>query len=60
MQVYRDRGFCGSDCVNRSCDRNITPEIRADAVRVGRPFDLYDFKTGCEDYTPPAASARTG
>ena len=57
MICYRDKTFCGSDCVNRWCTRNFTPE---DAKRArewwgedGAPVAYANFNDGCADYIAP-------
>lgn len=56
MTKFCDRTYCSSDCVNRDCDRNLTPDIRAAAEQMwgkNPPYDFADFKTGCLYYKAP-------
>lgn len=54
MLCYKDRAFCHSDCVNRSCYRNATPEIKEGARDMNLPISWVDFRKGCEAYMAPA------
>lgn len=62
MMCYRDRTYCDAPCDARDCDRRITPEIEADAERVGMPLAISDFRDVCSKYLMPldAAGERTG
>lgn len=54
--TFTDRTYCSSDCVNRACFKNLTPELQASAEeRWGKnpPYDFADFKTGCLYYKAP-------
>lgn len=54
--VFRDKTYCASDCVNRDCDKNLTPDIRAVAEMMwgkNPPIDVADYRTGCGEYTAP-------
>lgn len=61
MICFHDRAFCGSDCVNRKCSRNLTPEFERDARRWWEqfksaepvPIAYCDFRTGCNAYESP-------
>jgi hypothetical protein len=51
---YKDRSYCGSDCVNTACSRFVSPAISAAAASFGLPIAYMDLQTGCPDYRPPA------
>lgn len=62
MLCFRDMTFCDSDCVNKTCVRLLTPELRSQAESWWNPFGLKtteppialaDFREGCADYKPP-------
>lgn len=61
MICFMDRTFCGSDCENRECTRNLTPALRERARRWwgqdkdkdAIPIAFADFKTGCNRYLGP-------
>ena len=64
MICYKDRAWCGSDCINRECPRNMTPEEYDRAKEwwshdpENVPIAYMDFSVDCPDYiaptTPPA------
>lgn len=54
MTCYRDMTFCGSDCVNRACFRNVTEKVKQSAAETNLPLALRDFSPGCDDYKAPA------
>lgn len=63
MIVFRDRSYCSSDCVNRGCDRNLTPDIEAAAEHMwgkNPPIDFADYRKGCCDYQAPAIPPKAG
>jgi hypothetical protein len=62
---FRDKSFCGSDCTDTSCDRNVTDEVKAAARRWwagirpdteapgwGPPMLMADYSSICPDYRP--------
>lgn len=59
MICYKDRAFCSSDCVNRECYRNLTPELREGARRWWShdpdnvPIAFSDFSKDCVAYIKP-------
>lgn len=57
MLCFLDRSFCSSDCVNRECHRNLTPELQARADKwwgkPGAPIAFMDYRTGCKEYQQP-------
>jgi hypothetical protein len=58
---FRDKTFCGSDCVNATCHRHFGPADKAAAVAwwgggEDAPIAYADFSSTCADYqrpTPP-------
>jgi hypothetical protein len=56
MICFRDMTFCQAACLNASCHRRFTPEIRAAADRwwkePGAPIAFSDFSPTCRDYAP--------
>lgn len=62
---FMDRTFCSSDCVNRDCPRNLTPELRERAQKwwagqEGEPnVSLAPFRDGCGAYLPPEKDVRS-
>lgn len=58
MTRFRDITYCSSDCMNRDCEKNYSPEKAAAAEAMwgkNPPIDFADLKTGCADYRPPVA-----
>lgn len=56
MICYRDKTFCGSDCVNRECGRNFTPEDAILAREWGgedAPVAYANFSAQCAEYIAP-------
>ena len=64
MICYRDKTFCGSDCVNLSCGRNFTPEDRERARAWwggdGAPVAYANFKDRCDEYIAPRTTTSEG
>jgi hypothetical protein len=62
MINYKDRTWCGSDCINTDCPRNMTPDEYDRAKvwwgSVPVPIAFADLSKDCPDYiaptTPPA------
>lgn len=51
MICYKDMCFCSSKtCTNTWCRRRITPEVVADAERLGLPIDVADIQESCTHY----------
>lgn len=47
---YKDRTYCRSDCVNTTCDRFVSEELRKEAAEFGLPLSLTDFSVRCSVY----------
>lgn len=57
MISYKDKAFCGSDCINTDCHRNMSPEEYERAQTwwgsVPVPIAWADFSVECADYLGP-------
>lgn len=57
MIHYKDMTFCESNCVNYNCNRNLTKEVRQEAIQwwgtQNPPISTGDFTHICEDYKEP-------
>ena len=54
MICFLDRSFCSSDCINRECPRNFTPELKR-AAEGPTPVAFANYREGCNSYLAPAA-----
>lgn len=52
MICYRDRTYCDAPCVTVGCDRMATPEVEADAKRIGLLLSLADLRDVCDRHQP--------
>ena len=55
MLCYRDMTFCDSDCANRECFRNLTPEHRQKSIDLDLPVAKANFWFNCKAYEAPPA-----
>jgi len=59
MLCFLDRAFCSSDCTNRACYRNFSPELQErariwwDHDTEEPPVALMDFTKDCDGYQAP-------
>jgi len=57
MLCYRDRTFCGSDCVNDSCMYNFSPQEQQKAIKwwggEDVPVAFSDMTRDCKFYKGP-------
>jgi len=53
MLCYKDKTFCHSDCINRSCWRYLTDEDRRRSVELKMPISSSDYSRTCTDYKEP-------
>lgn len=58
MMCFKDKAFCGSDCVNTECHRHFGKDEN-DAARAWwghdperAPVAFSDFSDGCDGYKP--------
>lgn len=56
MLCFMDRAFCNSDCVNRACPRNLTPELQERALERRLPIAWADYRTSCMEYRSPSGA----
>jgi hypothetical protein len=47
---YKDKAYCWSDCVNTTCDRFVSDELRKEAAEFGLPLSLINFSAKCPGY----------
>jgi hypothetical protein len=50
MICYRDQCYCTSDCINQTCVRYLSDEVKARANEVGLPIATADFSGECKNY----------
>lgn len=50
MICYRDQCYCTSDCINQTCVRYLSDEVKARANEVGLPIATADFSQDCKNY----------
>ena len=50
MLCFKDMSFCQSDCINQTCVRYLSDEVKARANEVGLPIATADFSGECKDY----------
>lgn len=62
MMCYRDRTYCGSDCINNKCDRFISQEVEDSSLAWTKTFKpdategllaISDLSVDCEYYIKP-------
>lgn len=62
MICYKDKTFCGSDCKNTLCHRNITPEVIAGGTAWWGsddfPMATSDFSKHCDSYQPSVRKSK--
>lgn len=64
MMCFKDKTFCSSDCVNTACDRNVTDQVRADALAWTQSFAKLDYplmmwadlSARCGEYKAPTTT----
>ena len=47
---YKDRSYCGSDCINNWCVRYASKELKKEAAEFGLPVAYQDYSKTCGDY----------
>lgn len=55
MLCYKDKTFCHSDCINRSCWRYLTDEDRRRSIELKLPIASSDYSRTCPDYKDPTS-----
>lgn len=50
MLCFKDMSFCQSDCINQTCVRHLSDEVKERANGVGLPIATADFSRDCKDY----------
>ena len=53
MICYLDATFCGSDCINKRCDRHFGEEHKAKSKAAELPVAFAPLNEFCEDYKKP-------
>lgn len=62
MMCYKDKTFCGSDCVNDDCHRFVSEGLLTDSLEWTKTFKpdakfgilaLSDFSDTCNEYKEP-------
>lgn len=56
MISFKDKTFCSASCLNVSCHRNVTEEVKAEGTEWWGspefPIALHDYSTKCTEYQP--------
>lgn len=58
---FRDMTFCGSDCTNSGCNRNLTPDLQSRArdwwngMPGEPPIAFAALHLSCDQYQPPSS-----
>ncbi len=53
----RDISYCASDCANRACERNYSPDLKAADEQMwgaNPPVNFADHRAGCAEYMAPS------
>lgn len=53
MITYKDKSYCFSDCVNKSCYRYLNTEDKKNASELGLPISYGQFANNCVEYMTP-------